>query len=337
MTTRKEKKSRQGARHHLNEPEAWGILPVPIPVAPMLEQALGLTSDRRYVAFYTNLRTFMFGYDDGEFHPAGSAAWKDFTSHPAVNSIFDPFMVGAWLLLDRETRMFRVGRPPKVRLFLDSNILEYHESPASFDDGQMGTAQQQLRNWMDAEFEKPAAQFRIGCWFEQDGQSAEALLAFQKAAECDADLASHPAFQSRLGAVCLGLRRYSDAVGSFQRVIESRPSDPDAQYSLALAFLGAERFGDAIAAFKRLTELQPNNVSGYSGLGLAFEMNKQHVEAIDALKLADRLQPDDPEIHSNLAAAYAATGDTKAAFREIRNAMDLGLDKDLERKLLKQL
>jgi hypothetical protein len=33
------------------------------------------------------------------------------------------------------------------------------------------------------------------------------------------------------------------------------------------------------------------------------------------MKVADQLQPDDPEIHSNLAAAYAAIGDTKAAFR----------------------
>jgi hypothetical protein len=83
----------------------------------MLEQALGLASDRRYVAFYTNLRTFMFGYDDGEFHPVGSSAWKEFTLHPAVNSIFDPFMVGAWLLLDRETRMFRVVALESAALF----------------------------------------------------------------------------------------------------------------------------------------------------------------------------------------------------------------------------
>jgi hypothetical protein len=67
-----------------------------------MERALGYTGTRRYVAFYVSLRTFEFGFDDGEFHPSDMSAWKEFTSHPLVASTLDyPSKEGFWLMLDR--------------------------------------------------------------------------------------------------------------------------------------------------------------------------------------------------------------------------------------------
>jgi hypothetical protein len=135
---------------------------------------------------------------------------------------------------------------------------------------------------MDAEFEKPAARFRLGCWFEQDGRSAEALLHFRRLRSVTLtwllirpfNLVSYCCV-SGYGDIQMPLAVFNALLNLDHRIrMRSTPL-----HWLSLAQNASD---DGIAAFRRVTELQPNNVSGYTGLGLAFEMNKQHVEAIDA-------------------------------------------------------
>src|SRR5262245_10067989 len=79
----------QGLLTDLCTPEKWSIVQAQIAVAPMMERVLGFTGIRRFVSFYVSLRTFEFGFDDGEFHPSDMSAWREFKSHRLVASALD--------------------------------------------------------------------------------------------------------------------------------------------------------------------------------------------------------------------------------------------------------
>src|SRR5215831_15745216 len=182
----------------LTTPEKWAIVPAPIAVAPMMEQALGYKGSRRYVAFYVSLRTFEFGFDDGEFHASDLAVWKEFTSHPLVASTLDyPSKEGFWVMLDRSARRLYVGVPTKVRLFIDVNLDE-EEIPAPNEVQDVADVGHQFLAWLDTELEKPAAQYRLGCWHDKYDRFTDAMIAYEEAARRDENLASKAEFNSRL-------------------------------------------------------------------------------------------------------------------------------------------
>ena len=321
----------------LSTPEKWSIVQAPIAVAPMMEEALGYTGTRRYVAFYVSLRTFEFGFDDGEFHSSDMAAWREFTSHPLVASTLDyPAKAGGWLMLDRYARRLYDGVPTKVRLFLDVNLDE-EEIPARNDLENTSNARHQFRAWLDAELEKPAAQYRLGCWHDKYDRFMDAMIALEKAARLDVDLASKPEFNCRLANLYFRLQRHSDAIRSFQRALEIQPTNAPALWGLGLALIGEGHIEEAIASFKRQAELQPESAESHSGLGMALAMTHRYLEAVQAYTVAVRLDPNDANLRSDLAAMYALSGDTPAAFREYRVALKLGLDREREQELLKLL
>jgi tetratricopeptide (TPR) repeat protein len=321
----------------LSTPEKWAIVPAPIAVAPMMEEVLGYKGTRRYVAFYVSLRTFEFGFDDGEFHPSDIAVWKEFTSHPLVASTLDyPSKEGFWLMLDRSARRLYVGVPTKVRLFLDINFDE-EVVPAQSEVHDIATVRRQIRAWLDAELEKPAAQYRLGCWHEKYDRFTDAMLAYEEAARLDSDLASKPDLNCRLANLYFRHKRLSEAIRTFDRALEIQPNNAPALWGLGLALIGEGRIDDAIATFKRHTELQPESAESHSGLGMALGISNRYSEAVRAYTIAVRIDPSDANIRSDLAAMYALSGDIPAAFREYRVALKLGLEKEKERELLKLL
>lgn len=306
-------------------------------VPPMIEQAFGYKGTRRYVAFYVSLRTFKFGFDDGEFHPSDVAPWRAFTSHPLVASVLDyPSKEGCWLMLDRSARRLYVGLPTKVRLFLDV-IVDEERIPAPNEVPDPVDLQDQFLAWLDAELAKPAAQYRLGRWHEKYDRYDDAMMAYEQAARLDPNLASNAEFHCRVAHLHFRHERRSDAIRTFERALELQPNIGLALQGLGLALIGEGRIDDAIARLKRHAEVQPESAESHSSLGMALGMRSRYSEAVQAYTEAARLDPNDPNIHSDLAAMYALSGDLGAAFREYRAAIKLGLAKDKERELWKLL
>ena len=321
----------------LSTPEKWAIVQVPLAVAPMMEAALGYKGTRRYVAFYVSLRTFKFGFDDGEFHPSDMTSWKEFTSHPLIASTLDyPSKEGFWLMLDRSERCLYVGVPTKVRLFLDINLDE-EQIPARNDAQDIRSVVYRLRAWLDDELEKSASQYRLGRWHEKYDRFADAIIAFEKAARLDLELASKPEFNCRLANLYFRLQRHSDSIRFFERALDTQSTHAPALWGLGLALIAEGRIEEAVESFKRHTELQPDNAESHSGLGMALAMTNRYSEAAQAYAVAAQLDPNDANIRSDLSAMYALSGDIPAAFREYRIALKLGLEKEKERELLKLL
>ena len=334
-------------------PEKWSIVPIELSAPPMIEEALGYTGNRRYVAFYVSLRTFEFGVDDGEFQPSDMSAWKEFTVHPLVAAFLDyPSREGCWLLLDRGNRPERrlyVGVPTKVRMFIDATVhvaqtlrngnpdQDEIGIPVSNSGSNISDVRQKLRAWLDKELEKPSSQYRLGCWHDKYDRFADAVIAFENAANTDPDFASKPELNRRLGELYFRLQRHSDAIKAYRRVLEIQMANADATWGLALAYVAEGCIEEAIASFKQHTELKPESAESHSGLGMALAMAKRYKEAVEAYSEAVRLDPNDPNIRSDLAAMYALTDDIPSAFREYRAAQRLGLDKGKESELLKLL
>jgi len=334
---------------NLGAPEKWAMVPIPIAAPPMIEEALGYDGSRRFVTFYVSLRTFEFGVDDGEFHPSDMSAWKEFTTHPLVAAVLDyPSKEGYWLLLDRRHRHLYVGTAPKVRMFLDIHVDVSTWLDADAQDAEVGIppsnsgknindVRHQLRSWLDRELEKPAGQYRLGCWHDKYDRFADAVIAFEKAANTDPDFASKPELNRRLAELYFRLQRHSEAIKAYQRVLEIQPANESAIWGLALAYVAEGCIDEAIASFKQHTQLKPESAESHSGLGMAMAMAKRYREAIEAYAEAVRLDPKDPNLRSDLAAMYALAGDIPSAFREYRTAQRLGLDKGRESELLKLL
>ena len=88
------------------------LVPLPVPVPPMLEQALGCLGQARLVAFFWSPLGDEAVYHDGKCSgDADWAAFLAFVEHPTVEPPLRPFELGSseeeaqhWLLLDREAR-----------------------------------------------------------------------------------------------------------------------------------------------------------------------------------------------------------------------------------------
>lgn len=90
--------------------------PLPVPVPPMLEQALGYSGQSRLVAFSWSLLGDEARYDDGRC--SGDADWTAylaFVEHPQVEPYLRPYDLGSsedeardFLVLDREARSLSV-------------------------------------------------------------------------------------------------------------------------------------------------------------------------------------------------------------------------------------
>jgi tetratricopeptide (TPR) repeat protein len=277
------------------------------------------------------------------------SAWKEFTAHPLVAAVLDyPFKEGYWLLLDRRHRDLYVGTAPKVRMFLDIHVDVSEWLDADAEDAEVGIppsrsglqikeVRHQLGSWLDQELEKPAGQYRLGCWHDKYDRFSDAVIAFENAANTDPHFASKPELNRRLGELYFRLQRHSEAIKAYQRVLEIQPANADATWGLALAYVAEGCIEEAIASFKQHTQLKPESAESHSGLGMALAMAKRYQEAVEAYSEAVRLDPNDPNIRSDLAAMYALADDIPSAFREYRAAQRLGLDKEKESELLKLL
>ena len=91
-------------------------IPLPIPVPPMLEQAVDYPGQARLVAFFWSPLSDEALYHDGQ--RSGEVAWEAylaFVKHPTVEPHLRPFDLGSseeearhWLVLDREARTLSV-------------------------------------------------------------------------------------------------------------------------------------------------------------------------------------------------------------------------------------
>ena len=146
------------------QPEAFGLVKLPLPAPPMLEAALGYPGNQRYAAFHEcRVSTRGFFIEDADHKwPGVEAGWSLFCRHPAVARVLEALRLDfkrtlpimpwdewralpssqreeywsrtRYLLLDCQDRVLYVGSHPKARMFLIAQPASHEPED---DDGEI--------------------------------------------------------------------------------------------------------------------------------------------------------------------------------------------------------
>ena len=69
------------------------------------------------------------------------------------------------------------------------------------------------------------------------------------------------------GGALLKNGAYTEAIGTFRKVLGKEPRNFEAQYNLAFAYLQAERYDKAVTEFKRAISFEPGNAECWVRIG----------------------------------------------------------------------
>ncbi len=113
-----------------------------------------------------------------------------------------------------------------------------------------------------------------------------------------------------------GLKRYDDALASYDRAIAFQPAHAGAHYNRGTTLHEMKRYDEAIAAYDRAIALQPHYPEAFSNRGATLWELKRHDEALASYDRAIAIQPDFPEAHWNAASLRLLTGDFERGWAE---------------------
>lgn len=108
-----------------------------------------------------------------------------------------------------------------------------------------------------------------------------------------------------------------DARKEFEEELKIDPAAASAEFMLGDLDRQAQQWNDAIDHFGRATKLDEGFSEAFLGLGLSLNAAGKHAEAVAPLEKYVKMEPSDPAGHYQLAIAYARTGRSEDANREI--------------------
>jgi tetratricopeptide (TPR) repeat protein len=125
----------------------------------------------------------------------------------------------------------------------------------------------------------------------------EALKSFQQAIDIqplDLDIVVASYW---IGVIYNEEKKCEDAIGPLETAVKLRPEDPDYSSELGKAYFGAQRFPEAAAALKEALRLRPNDRTALYGLGLAYVSLHKKEEALSVYR---QLMPIDQQAGQDL-------------------------------------
>ncbi len=130
----------------------------------------------------------------------------------------------------------------------------------------------------------------------------EAIGAYEKAIETDPQ---YVVAYSGLGNAYYSKKMYDEAITAYRRATEINPEYSNAHYNLGLAYYyGKKMYDEAIAAYQKAIQTNPEYTKAYRYLGVAYRKKGMNDEAIDAYKKAIEFNPQYTEAHNELGIAY---------------------------------
>ena len=102
------------------------------------------------------------------------------------------------------------------------------------------------------------------------------------------------------GNLLQDLRRYNDAVASYDRALGLEPHYPHAYCNRGNALQALRRFEDAVESYGKAIDLKPDFLAAYTNRGNAFKTLSRFDEALQSYESAVALSPGSAELHSNL-------------------------------------
>ncbi len=131
---------------------------------------------------------------------------------------------------------------------------------------------------LDPDFAWP--HHNLGLIYEQQGEAETALNSYRQAIRRHRSDRDRVVSWHKLGGICLGLNRYTEAIDAYQRVIELDPQDSRSWNSLGMAHSALEHYEAAIKAFEQAIGVDPDDAWPYHNLGFVYEKRESYETAI---------------------------------------------------------
>jgi tetratricopeptide (TPR) repeat protein len=174
----------------------------------------------------------------------------------------------------------------------------------------------------------PAAQEAVewnnkGVQYLKERNYPEAVAAFSKAVEIDADLS--------IGWYHLGLARYrsdqpEQAIEDFNRAIGLKPGDADAHVSRGNAYFKLNKPDAAVKDYSEAIRLRPDDAYAYASRGLTYSRMERYEQAIDDFSKAIEINPDAAADYFNRGVTYQNMGRNAQALADYTAVIKLKPD-----------
>jgi Flp pilus assembly protein TadD len=159
--------------------------------------------------------------------------------------------------------------------------------------------------------------------FQRSGQPDRAEALYRQVLHFDP---THVVAGNLLGLLCLGSRRFEEAVQHIERALSLAPDDAQAHANLGLALKECGRMDEAVEHFRASLDLAPGNVRVLNNLGGLLVLLGSAEDAIPCFREALRLAPGQAEIHFNLGSALLQAGHCDEAIQALEQCVALRPD-----------
>lgn len=160
----------------------------------------------------------------------------------------------------------------------------------------------------------------LGVITAQSGDPIFALELISKAIEASPSNLS--AYVSR-GNLMLRLKRYQNAIDSYDRALAIKPDYAEMYFNRGIALYKFQQYFAAIDSFERAIAYAPQVAESYINRGLVLFDLKQYQTAIDSFDHAIAIKPDSADAHYNRGLALSELQRYPLAIESFDNAFDI--------------
>lgn len=119
-----------------------------------------------------------------------------------------------------------------------------------------------------------------------------------------------PEAMYQLGRYYQGQNRFAEAINAYQKALNTDANFVEAYNGIGVVYSRQGKYPEAIAAFQSAIKIAPKAAHLYSNMGYAYYLQGQYVDAVKALQQATTLDPSNQRALNNLGQAYAKAGNT---------------------------
>ena len=182
--------------------------------------------------------------------------------------------------------------------------------------GRSADAERALKEVVTLMPDSGQAHYRLGLLYQADARIADAVQAFERAAEC-APLTGLDHLFETIGALYAAQADLDRAAGAYRRRVEANPNNAEAHRKLGeiRALQGANEA--ALAEFAVARWLDPRDAEAYAGSSQVYLRLGRFADAANAAKEALALEPAHQKARFALGTALARLGDADGGQREL--------------------
>ena len=164
--------------------------------------------------------------------------------------------------------------------------------------------------------------FQYGLELSEQGFDTPALAAFEHVAKVDPSAITF----YNLGTLYMKRHQQAPAKDAFERALQLKPDDPDANNSLGALLAQSGQLPAAIERFQAALKARPTFADALNNLGFALLQTGDARQAYDFFQKAVAAEPDFPEALNNLGIFFGRQGDLDRAQTYFQQAVDKRAD-----------